>query len=254
MRKWSADKGVVAIPRTVINYSTFQYRSPAESIRFTGLSVMPRRYVFSALDMFAMLAENYRLDHGYLFSRLLRMSVNPVHSKTRTGMLHIDMDFDSSPALAQLFDEMGRTSGILASLVAIDTALSAGLRGMPSEVLKRISAPKIDRGIFACLWDSRDLIGSPQDFWEPSSIFGPLICRDVLGVDSGAAGDDVPVAPSKDEVGNFPLRLTYSYETHSIGMRLHFVTRIAMIGLDALAKSDDLCRLDMSRRGLPELL
>jgi hypothetical protein len=145
--------------------------------------------------------------------------------------------------------------GVSSAAAAANGALMRGLRGMAADVLPELddSARPSDEGVFALLWDADDVLGSTQDAWAPSDKVGPLLCRDILGIELGSDNDEIPVAPRQDEVGNSPLRIVYDHQLNRVGLRFHFLTRVAMVPAAEVGRYDDRCRLDMPRDMLPEV-
>lgn len=254
---WSADSRVVSLPRAVVEYEPIScYSAVAEAVRFAGLSRrgdLPRQ-VRSILVVLAGLVEAYRLDFGLLFSSVRRMSVVPDPEADLRGAAIVDLDLQPYPALGDAIRHLEAIRGVAEAVVAVEEASSRGLRGAASDIVADLTTD-LDRRVFACLWDSNGLLGSPQDFWEPSAIAGPLLCRDILDmVPKNGEPPVVPVSPRRDEYGGFPLRLRYDYENDCVGIRLRFSMRVAMVEESELDFPPfDRCRLDRSCAGLPKI-
>jgi len=257
MADWSAEEHVVYLKRAVLSYSTCPYDSPvARSLSFTGLPSHGDRLA-GAFDILSALAEPYRLDPSLLFSSVYGMSVVPQQQCELDGLVAVNLDLRPYRAMQDLLTCLGSVDGVLPAVRAADTASMLGLRGMASDVLRELEElpDGFDPGTFTRLWDSEDLIGSAQDAWEPSDKVGPLLCRDVLEFEAGQIEepDFIPVSPRQDEVGNFPLRLIYDHGLGRMGLRLHFLIRVAMVPSSDVGRYPDRCRLDMPRDGLPSI-
>lgn len=250
--EWSAEDRVASMRRTVLAYRASRsepYRSPvAAALRFDGQpGDLP-----AAFDIFSTLAEPYRLDSSLFFSSVRGMSVAPEPRCGIDGMVAVDVELSPYRAMRKFLADLELIPGLPLALRAADDATMRGLRGMASDVLADLGdTPGLDEGVFSRLWDSDDLIGSSQDAWEPSDKVGPLLCRDVLGVELGTDPEFVPVSPRHDEVGNFPLRLVYNHAEAKVGFKLHFLTRVALVPAADTGHYPDRCRLDMPRDGLP---
>jgi len=259
MADWSAEAHVVNLKRAVLSYRTRPYDSPvASSLSFTGLPGHGDQ-LSAAFDIMSALAEPYRLDPLLLFSSVRGMGVTPEHDRYELdGLVAINLDLRPYRAMQDFLSCLERLDGLLPAVRVSDTATMLGLRGMAVDVIREMddTPPDLDEAVFARLWDSEDLIGSSQDAWEPSDKAGPLLCRDVLGFEVGQAEEPelIPVSPRQDEVGNFPLRLIYDHGLGQLGLRLRFLTRVAMVPSSDVGHYPDRCRLDLPQDGLPSLV
>jgi len=182
------------------------------------------------------------------------MSVVPDQVTDVRGVATVDLDLQPYPALGRVLRHLEAIPGAAQAIIAVEEASSRRLRGAASDIIANLTSHNLDRRVFACLWDSNGLLGSPQDFWEPSAIAGPLLCRDVLDMTSKDK-PPVPVSPRYDDDGGFPLRLRYDYENNCVGIRLRFSMRVAMVEASELESPPfDMCRLDRSCAGLPKIL
>jgi len=257
---WSGEGRVVQPKKTVVEYEPYPYRSEAAlSLRFGGINGFdaPNR-LRSALDVLPVLADAYRLDSELLFSHVRRMGVDPSPNLPGDclhldGLMSVDLDIEPYPAMADLLEFMESMPGFLDALEAVDSAVLQGLRGMASEILPALGL-QVDRRMFARLWDSEDILGFPQDAWEPSAVVGPLLCRDIFHIESDEGSKTVPVAPKHDEIGNFPLRLVRDHKCGKAGVRLRFLTRVAIVdSCEVGFPPYDRCRLDTPHSGLPKV-
>ena len=250
---WSAEDRVVPLKRTVLGYRPFPYQSAAtRMLRVQGAAGDVRE----AMDMLSVLVEPYRLDPVLLFSRIRSMCVTPEPKYGIGGLAAVDLDIRPYAALRWFLDGFESMPGVGSAIAAVNDALMRGLRGVAADVLPELgdSAGPLDEGVFALLWDADDVLGSTQDAWAPSDKVGPLLCRDILGIELGSVGAEMPVAPRQDEVGNFPLRIVCDHQSNRVGLRLHFLTRVAMVPSAEVGRYDDRCRLDMPRDMLPDVV
>lgn len=248
---WSAEDRVVPLRRTVLGYRPFPYWSAVtKMLRVEGSAGSVRE----AVDVLSVLAEPYRLDPVLLFSCIRSMCVTPEPRYGIEGLTAIDLDIQPYAALRGFLDSFESMPGVGPAIAAVNDALMRGLRGVAADVLPKLgdSAKLLDKGVFALLWDADDVLGSTQDAWGPSDKVGPLLCRDILKL--GADSDEIPVAPRQDEIGNFPLRIVRDHQTNRVGLRLHFLTRVAMVPATEVGCYDDRCRLDMPRDPLPDVI
>lgn len=243
--------------RAVLSYQTCPYDSPVtRSLSFTSLPSHGDRLA-GAFDILSALTEPYRLDPSLLFSSVYGMSIVPESRPEINGLVSVNLGLRPYRAVQNLLTCLESMDGVLPAIRAADTAAMLGLRGMASDVLCKIDElpPGFDDTMFTRIWDSEDLIGSSQDAWEPSDKVGPFLCRDVLGFEVGQLEEPtcIPVSPRQDEVGNFPLRLIYDHNLNKIGLKLRFLTRVAMVPTCEVGYYSDRCRLDLPREGLPSI-